>query len=480
MRGTTLTRWRVLVGTSVAVGILILPLWQLLSESLVPSIADSFWRSAASAGETLSSKYRTARVEKGDITSIVSAGGTLNAVVLVEVSSQISGRIEGVFADFNSLVTQGQVIARISPELYESKVAEAEAELEIAQAEFVVRQSQIDRNSAELEVAKANLADARAQTARAKLALNDTKRDLDRKQPLAKRAVVSASHLELVQSAYHSAQEQLLSLKAQELSQASVIEAATAALKMAEAQLTSAAAQIKQREAVLRQAQIDLDRTYIRAPVTGTVVDRNINKGQIVAASLQAPILFTIAGDLTRMQVEAAVVEADVSRFKVGQPVTFTVDAHPDRSFNGTVRQIRKAPASIQNVVTYKVVISADNSDEALLPGMTANLQVVVARRDDVLKVPNAALRFRPREEDGQIPARPSSQEIPGSGTEGQVFLLNWRGQLMSLPVRLGVTDGRMTEVLSGEVEDGQPVVIGTGVGGRGGASAPLATFRLR
>ena len=184
--------------------------------------------------------------------------------------------------------------------------------------------------------------------------------------------------------------------RAQELSQAAAIRAAEAALNMAEAQLTNTQAQVKQKKAALRQAQIDVDRTYIRAPVTGTVVNRAVSGGQTVAASLQTPILFTIAQDLTQMQVEASVVEADVSRFRNWAAGHLYRDAYPGRLFTGTVKQIRKAPQTIQNIVTYVVVISTENPDEVLLPGMTANLQVVVAKREGVLKVPNMALRFRP------------------------------------------------------------------------------------
>jgi HlyD family secretion protein len=199
---------------------------------------------------------------------------------------------------------------------------------------------------------------------------------------------------------------------------------------MAEAQLLNIMAQMKQKETLLRQAQIDLQRTYIRAPVTGTVVNRAVSGGQTVAASLQAPTLFTIAQDLTLMQVEASVVEADVSRFEIGQPVTFTVDAHPGRLFRGTVKQIRKAPQIVQNVVTYVVVINTPNPDELLLPGMTANLQVVVAKREGVLKVPNTALRFRPigqlldeaRAGGAQAEAAGNHAEEPG--TSGRVFVL--------------------------------------------------------
>ncbi|TIU60478.1 MAG: HlyD family efflux transporter periplasmic adaptor subunit, partial [Mesorhizobium sp.] len=201
-----------------------------------------------------------------------------------------------------------------------------------------------------------------------------------------KQKIIAVGEWERDNTAHNSAKAQATAAQAEELSQSAAVRAAKATLNMAEAELANTFAQVKQKEAVLQQAQIDLDRTYVRAPVTGTVVNRAVSGGQTLAASLQTPILFTIAQDLTEMQVEASVVEADISRFAIGQPVTFTADAYPDRIFTGTVKQIRKAPQVVQNVVTYIVVVSAKNADELLLPGMTANLSVIVAKRQGVLK----------------------------------------------------------------------------------------------
>ena len=269
---------------------------------------------------------------------------------------------------------------------------------------------------------------AKAETMRAEVALENAKQELERKRPLVKHNVVSTADWERVQNAHRSAQAQVTASRAQELSKAAAIRAAEAALNMAEAQLTNTQAQVKQKKAALLQAQIDVDRTYIRAPVTGTVVYRAVSGGQTVAAGLQTPILFTIAQDLTQMQVEASVVEADVSRFRVGQSVTFNVDAYPDRLFTGTVKQIRKAPKTIQNIVTYVVVISTENPDEVLLPGMTANLQVVVAKRGGVLKVPNMALRFRPPGQLEDVRAEAGAISATERGVAGRVFVLDDNG----------------------------------------------------
>jgi HlyD family secretion protein len=310
-----------------------------------------------------------------------------------------------------------------------------------------------------------------------------------RKRALAERKVIAAGEWDRDNTAHKSAEAQAIAARAEELSQAAAVRAAQAALNMAEAQLANTFAQVKQKEAVLRQAQIDLDRTYIRAPVTGTVVNRAVSGGQTLSASLQTPILFTIAQDLTQMQVEASVVEADISRFAVGQPVTFTVDAYQDRTFAGTVKQIRKAPQVVQNVVTYIAVIAAHNPEELLLPGMTANLRVVVATRQNVLAVPNAALRFRPKSEtaeEARSTATPAHKTVgsdgSGPGMPGQAFVLRPDGELRLIPLRLGVTDGRVTELLAGDLSEGQQVItaLATAPGQDDDASSLLVKFRLR
>jgi HlyD family secretion protein len=408
--------------------------------------------------------------------------------VTVDVGSQISGQVKELYADFNSSVSQGQVIARVEPEIYEAKLAQSQAELEMAETMVSVQRAQIERDRAGAENARAAQESAKAQTTRAGLALDDATQDRERKRPLAQQNIVTAADWERIQNAHRSAQAQVTASRALELSQAAAIGAAEAALKMADAQLTNTLAQVKQKQAVLRQAQIDVDRTYIRAPVTGTVVNRAVSGGQTVAASLQTPTLFTIAQDLTQMQVEASVVEADVSRFEIGQPVTFTVDAHPGRLFSGNVKQIRKAPQIVQNIVTYVVVITTKNPDEVLLPGMTANLQVVVAKREGVLKVPNTALRFHPA---GQVAkneqklatrAETAETSADGPGVSGRVFVLNPKGQPTLVQLQLGITDGRVTEVLSGDLKEGQPVIIGSAApqGSAPDATSSLLKFRWR
>jgi HlyD family secretion protein len=313
-------------------------------------------------------KYRLAKVERGPIAAVVVASGTLNAVTTVQVGSQISGQVKEIYADFNTAVKKDQVIARIDPSTFELRVNQARADLDAAEGAVAV--------------ARSGLAAQQAELGRVKVTLAEAQRDLARKKSLVEKNYISGAELDKAQTVLDSTREQLKAVEAQ--------------LKVNQAQIASARAAVKQRESLLKQAQVDLERTIIRAPVDGTVILRNVDAGQTVAASLQAPVLFTIAQDLRDMQVEAAIDEADVGRLRVGMPASFAVDAFPRRSFGGEIRQIRKSPQNVQNVVSYTVVISAANPDLALLPGMTANVRVAVENREAVLKVPNAALRWRP------------------------------------------------------------------------------------
>jgi HlyD family secretion protein len=342
-----------------------------------------------------SPQFRLARVERGSLTAAVSATGSLAAVITVQVGSQVSGQVKELLVDFNSVVKRNQLIARIDPESFEAKVSQAKAEVESAQATVLNQQAQIERARADVETARAGLAETKAQTARAQVAVVDTKRDLGRKTELSRRELIARSDLDSSQAAFESAMAALDAAKAKEQSLVASVGSAQAQLRVAEAQLVSSRAQVTQKRAALRQAEVDLERTAILAPVDGVVVSRQVDVGQTVAASLQAPVLFTIAQDLTKMQVDTSVDEADIGRVRLDGPATFTVDAFAGETFNGRVVQIRKAALVVQNVVTYTVVVAVDNADGRLLPGMTANVRLIVAEKRDVLKVPNAALRFR-------------------------------------------------------------------------------------
>ncbi|MBW1773660.1 MAG: efflux RND transporter periplasmic adaptor subunit [Deltaproteobacteria bacterium] len=341
-------------------------------------------------------QYRLAKVQRGSIVSSVSCTGALSAVVTVKVGSQVSGQIMELPADFNSQVSKDQVIARIDPENFKAKVLQSEAELAVSRANVSIKRAAIERARAELVNSREALGAAKAQTEKARIALADAKRDLNRKKKLHKNKIISESEIDRTRAVHDQALAQLEAAKADERARISFVSARVAALKMAEAEVVYAKAQVKQRGAALQSSKVSLNHTIIRSPVDGVVIERNVDIGQTVAASLQAPTLFTIAQDLREMQVETDIDEADIGQIQEGQRATFTVDAFPGKEFVGSIQQIRKAPKTLQNVVTYTVVISAENSDLHLLPGMTANVKVVVGERTQALRIPNAALRFRP------------------------------------------------------------------------------------
>jgi len=351
-------------------------------------------------------KYRTAKVERGSLSSFVTANGTVNPVITVLVGSQVSGTIQKLYADYNTPVKEGQLIAQIDPALFQALVAQAKAKLENAKATFMNAQADIATARSNIEASKANVL-------KAKVSLDEAQRNLNRSLELYRRNLIATSDRDSAQTAYDSAVALLEAAQAQE-------KASDAQLDSAKARLESARAGIKQTEAELELAQVNLDHTRIIAPVTGIVISRNVDVGQTVAASLQAPTLFTIAQDLTEMQVDTNVSEADIGRVAVGQETTFTVDAFPQITFKGKVTEIRNAPMTIQNVVTYDVVVQVKNPDLKLRPGMTANVSILVAHRENALTIPNAALRFRPefaRREASGLPKPAGSKPIPASAS---------------------------------------------------------------
>jgi HlyD family secretion protein len=313
-------------------------------------------------------RFRTVNVDRGEISSVITATGTINPVTTVLVGSQVSGTIKDLHADFNSHVKEGQVIAQIDPAIVEAQVEQGRANLLNAQANLLN--------------AQANLKNAQANLSKAEIAVVDAKRTLERNKELIEKKVIAQATLDTAQTNFDTAIAQR--------------EVAKAQLESARSQVESNRAQVEQARAGLKVADTNLRYTTIRSPVNGIVISRNVDVGQTVAASLQAPTLFTIAKDLTRMQVDTNVSEADIGRVVKDQDATFTVDAYPDKTFRGKVSEIRNAPTTVQNVVTYDVVIQVDNTDLRLKPGMTANVSVQIEHREGVLKIPNAALRFRP------------------------------------------------------------------------------------
>jgi HlyD family secretion protein len=370
-------------------------------------------------------KYITARIERGNISEIVTATGTLSAVTTVEVGSQITGKIKALYADFNSQVKKGQVVAQIEPEPFQAKVDSAKADLAAAKAAVAMSRATLEKDKVNLEQAR---------------------RNLKRIEELYRKGIVSENERDLAQTNYDSA---------------------VAQLKADEASYRNAIAQVEQRKANLESAELDLSHTKIVSPVDGIVISRDVNVGQTVSASLQAPTLFVIAENLTKMQLDASVVEADIGKVRVGQKVSFTVDAYPDRTFTGEVRQVRNAPITLQNVVTYDVIIDVENTDLILKPGMTANVFILTAQRNDVLKIPNAAFRFRPdldgeKTDSGYRTAAVNEGSGGHRGESGAyVWVLSKDGKPVAEPVKTGIADWNFTELIGGNLKEGDWVITG-------------------
>lgn len=357
-------------------------------------------------------KFQTEKIERGNITKSVSASGRLNPVVSVEVGSEISGQVSELLVDFNSEVKSGQVIARIDPERFEAEVLKSTAEVSVAKAVVATKRAAVDQALANLANAKAVLTALKADVEKSGVFRSDLKLDYDRKTKLLERGVVAVSQVDKSKAAWASSVAQEKASKAQVLAQQSAVAARDAQLSMARAEVEQARASVEQKKATLNITKVELKNTYIRSPVDGVVIGKDIDIGQTVAASFQAPTLFTIARDLRKMQVETSIDEADIGQITSGQIASFTVDSFPSRTFIGTVNQVRKKSQEIQNVITYTVVIDTNNNDLRLLPGMTANVEIKVSDRKDILKIPGAALRFTPSGAD--------NSEIVSPGKGGQ------------------------------------------------------------
>jgi HlyD family secretion protein len=366
-------------------------------------------------------KYKTLKVERGSITRAVTATGTINPIQTVQVGSQVSGIIRNLYVDFNSEVKEGQLVARIDPAPFQTRVAEMEANVQNM---------------------KGNLARAAADLAQRKL-------DLDRAKSLYEQDLIAKADFDNARTAHQTS---------------------LAGIQIGEAQ-------VRQAEATLKKARLDLNYTQIHSPVNGTVISRNVDVGQTVAASFQTPVLFLVAKDLTQMQVDTNVSESDIGGSPAGKEAIAVVDASPKEPFKGKVIQVRNAPLAVQNVVTYNVVIGVENIDLRLKPGMTANVSIVVDRRDNVLKVPNAALRFKPAliRPDRQASPVPAAERLQGAkpdpaaladrtGSEQKTKATVWiPDQTGPRPVeiRTGVTDGNVSEVVAGELKEGDEVIVG-------------------
>jgi len=485
---------------------------------------------------TATAEYLTARVERGNLRNTVTATGTLQAVTTVQVGSQASGTLSALNADFNSVVKKGQVIAQLDPSVSKAQVDQARANLEQAraglqqarasvsqsragvsdaQAKALAAKSTVQNNSAGVSGAEANLAVLKAQQ-------DDAMSFLKQQESLLRSGVIAQRDYDIAQTAYRTAQARY-NQAASQLNQAVLsqqssassglaqsqaqIQQTQAQVQQSQAQVQAAQAQVLQAEAALRLAEVNLAHTTITSPIDGIVVSRDVNVGQTVAASLSAPTIFTIAKDLTQMQVIANIDQADIGLVENAKSVKFSVDAFPGKDFDGQIQQMRLNPQNVQNVVTYNVVIDVNNPEQKLKPGMTANLTITIDERNNVLKVPNAALRFTPQDAAGRLggaggqggtgqggggfrrqqssevtqSANPSAQNQQGQqGQQGggdrqfasanspvlpgqirRVWVMGADGKPQPRRVTVGLTDGAFTEIAEGSLQEGEIVITG-------------------
>ena len=494
-----------------------------------------FWGSDASTPQ-----YMTARVERGNLRNTVTATGALQAVTTVQVGSQASGTIAALYADFNSVVKKGQVIAQLDPSTAKAQVDQARANLQQARASLANAQAAVVNSRAGVSDAQARSLAARSTVqnnqagvsgAQANVAVLKAQQDdalslLKQQESLLKAGVIAQRDYDVAMTAYRTAEArynqavaQLDQAKLAEQSASSAgiaqsqaaIEQSQAQVQQSQAQVQQAAAQVQQAQAQLSLAEVNLSHTTIASPIDGVVVSRDVNVGQTVAASLSAPTLFTIANDLTQMQVIANIDQADIGLVEQAKSVRFTVDAFPGKDFDGKIAEMRLNPVNVQNVVTYNVVINVENPEQKLKPGMTANLTITIDERNNVLKVPNSALRFTPQRSGnataGQGQNRQGQSER-GEGAQGQrrqrqqgdnaaggsggdsagrgnfapasapvlpgqtriVWVLGQNGQLERRRITVGLSDGAATEVVDGDLQEGDMVITGQTISGSSSA----------
>jgi HlyD family secretion protein len=418
--------------------------------------------------------YETVSVERGSIQAKVTATGNINAVVDVLVSSQVSGNIKALYADWNSKVKKGQLVALIDPQIFQAQVDQATATFRSAHSATITAQAQLEKTQSDLSAANATEKDAEAIAAKDLANETNAKVQWQRAEMLLRDQIIAQQDYDTAKANYDASQAQVTADQAQIDAAKQNMQSAQASVKVAQNQVVTAQAQERQTQAALQQAQINLDHCQIYAPVDGTVIARRMDVGQTVASTLNPPTIFEIAQDLTKMQVDTNVDESDVGGITKGQQATFIVDSYPDTTFHGIVADIRKAPIITQNVVTYDVVITVDNSDLKLFPGMTANVTILTARLDDTLKVPNSVLRFRPSAAVLKKTGLPTPQ-----ADKQQVYVLH-AGKLGAIPVKFGLSDGKYTAIKSDQLQPGAQVVVratmsSSSPGTQSNPSAPMA-----
>ncbi len=398
--------------------------------------------------------YDTVPVERGPIQSSVTATGTLNAVVDVQVGSQVSGNIKALYADFNTKVTKGQLVAEIDPQVFQTQVDQAAAAVASEHHGTLTASAQVQKANADLAGTVASEKAVESGLAKDQANALNVAGQLLRQETLFTRGLIPQADLDIARAAADAAAAQLAADHAQiEASKQSVV-AARAQVAVAEAQFSGAQDQERQAQASLAQARLNLERTRITAPVDGIVIARRMDLGQTVAASFSAPTIFEIAQDLTKMQLDTNVDESDIGKIAAGQKATFTVDAYPGTTFHAEVADVRKAPISAQNVVTYDVVISVQNPDLKLFPGMTANARIMTAKVESTVRVPNAVLRSRP------TAAMLAQLGLPPVAANKQPIYIVRDGKLQPAAVTLGLSDGKYTAITTGDVHEGDRAVV--------------------
>jgi len=417
---------------------------------VVAAVGSEIWWSRSQAAI----KFETLPLERGRIEMNITATGTLNPVVNVQVGSQVSGNIKALYADFNTQVKKGQLVAMIDPQLFQAQVEQARGATAAARSAVITAQAQYEKASSDLKTMVAGKRNLEALQEKDQANALNAENQWHRSDGLFKQGIISQQDYDAAKAAFEAARSQVAADQAQIEAADSSIQSGRALVDAALQQSQTAQAQERQSEAALAQSEINLEHTRILAPVSGTVIARHFDVGQTVAASFQAPDIFDIAQDLTRMQVDMNVDESDVGTIRRGQPVSFTVDAYPGFIFHGNVTDVRKAPIVTQNVVTYDVVVEVFNPDLRLFPGMTANAGILTASQEDALKIPNAALRFRPSadvlKKYGLTAAKPGTQQI----------YLQTGGKLTAVPIKLGISDGKFTAVSSAHLKAGDMAVI--------------------
>ena len=405
-------------------------------------------------------QYKTEPVQRGHIQSTVSVTGTVSALLTVQVGSQVSGIVTTLHADFNSQVHKNELLAEIDPLPFQERVNQAQAALDSAKAAVDAAKATVQKSETDIRSAQATAESQKALVAQALAGERGAKITADRQQKLAASSIVSDDQFQSAKATYDVAVADREASVAQARVAETTIDEMKEALNAAKVQQTNAEAQVRQAQGALDSAKLDLDHTRILSPIDGVVIARQVDAGQTVAASFASPNLFQIAQDLTKMQVDADIDESEVAKVHAGQIAQFTVDAMPTRMFQAVVRQVRESATNVQNVITYDAVMDVPNPDLVLLPGMTANTRIPVQVRENVLRVSNSALRYKPADDKPGPAVKPPQTQQKGPQAQQTVYVLNSAGTPEPRKIQVGISDGLYTEVVSGDLREGEAVIL--------------------